>query len=150
MRHLLGLFGLDEEVKDAFNKMVKERQADGTVGKDFETTINGKKVKMYLPKDVREQYKALLYAETFMLKDLVTNLDIEPLYKNRMDIFNIAIKHMLVDGSEQFDINSFDVDFIDTVVILYLTELLLPLYHRNSTKAEVELKANLKPYTRGL
>ena len=150
MRHLLGLFGLDAEVKGAFDTMVKERQASGSVGKDFETTLNGKKIKMWLPPDVREQYKALLYAETFMLRELVTSMDIEPLYKNRMDIFNIAVKHMLIDGNEHFDINTFDVDFIDTVIILYTTELLLPLYHRSSMKAETELKANLKPYMRGL
>lgn len=150
MRHLMGLFGLDADVKQAFEAMTKDRQANGTVGQDFETMIDGKKIKMYLPKDVREQYKALLYAETFMLRDLIVSLDIEALYKNRMDIFSVATKHMLVDGSEVFDVNSFNVDFIDTVIILYVTELLLPLYHRSSMKAETELKANLKPYTKGL
>lgn len=143
MRHLLGLFGVNEDIKEAFNLKVKETQEKGWVGRDFETKINGKKIKMYLPADVREQYVGLLYAETFLLKDLVTSLDIEPLYKNRMDIFNMATKNMLVDGKDKFDINEFDVEMIDVIILLYVTELLLPLYQRSSTKAEEVLRQNL-------
>jgi hypothetical protein len=151
VRHLLGLFGLDPEVKASFEAMVKDRQDSGKVGKDFETEIDGKKIKIYLPPDVRDQYRALLLAETFLLKDLVTSLDIEPIYKNRMDIFNLAVRHLLIDGKDHkdFNVNTFDVDFIDTLIILYVTELLLPLYQRSSSKAEKELKANLKGYTIG-
>lgn len=147
MRHLLGLFGLDTGIKSSFDKMLKDKQDKGLVGKDFETKINGRKVKMYLPKDVREQYQALLHAEAFLLKDLVTSLDNAPLYKNRMAIFDIAIKNMLVDGREDFDVNEFEVDMVDTIIMLYVTELLLPLYQRSSTKVEEALRLSLKDYT---
>jgi len=147
MRHLLGLFGLDAGIKTSFDKMLKDKQDKGFIGRDYEAKINGRKIKMYLPKDVREQYQALLHAEAFLLKELVTSLDNEPLYKNRMALFNLACKNMLVDGREDFDINEFEVDMIDTIIMLYVSELLLPLYQRSSTRAEEALRTSLKDYT---
>lgn len=144
MRILLSHFG---QFKAELDALIKDKQSKAQVGKDWQGEIMGKKVKLYLPSDIREQYKALLYAETFSLAQLVLSLDNEKIYENRMNIFDIAVNNMLVEGSKDFNVNAFDVDFIDSVIAIYVTELLLPLYHRSSTKAESELKRSLGKYT---
>lgn len=146
MKYLLGLFA-DKELETLYQSKVKEIQDTGKVPNDTEFDYNGKTVKLYLPNDVREQYKLLLLAETFLIKE--TLYDDDKLFKLRFDLFDNAIKRMLVDGKKEFNINEFDVDFIDTIIMVFVGDLLIPLYLRSSEKVSERFKANLKGYIKG-
>lgn len=143
MRYLVGLFGVDEAFKSAYQEKISSLQESGKVNNDFETTLNGHTVKMYLPNDVREQYRLLLMAESFTMKDYL--FDDNKIIELRFKLFDEACKRLLIDGdtTKKYNDIGLGVDVIDTLVGLYLTELLLPLYHWSSTKVKNALTASL-------
>ena len=143
MKYLLGLIA-DKELETAYQRKIKEIQSTGKVPNDLEFNYNGKKIKLYLPNDVREQYKLLILAESFLIKESL--FDDDKLLKLRFDIFEQATKRILVDGKDSFNVNEFDVDIIDTIIMEFIGGLLFPLYLRNSNSVTDRFKANLKNY----
>lgn len=146
MRHTTSLFVNDIETTLGYDKKVKDMQANGLVGKDFEGVVNNKKVKLYLPQDVREQYKAVTIAESFLL--IRAETDTDKVLELKFKIWDIAKKNSLIDGKDGFTFNDneFDIDFIEQIITLYLGELLLPLYHRSSMKVKDLMTNNIKQY----
>lgn len=147
MRHSTSLFTNDLETVISYDKKVKDMQASGLVGKDWEGQINGKSVKLYLAPDVREQYKAVTLAESFCFIKAETESD--KVIDLKFKLWDIAKRNSLIDGKEgsSYLDNSFEIDFIEQVIVVYLGELLLPLYHKSSTKVRDLMISNLKPYT---
>jgi hypothetical protein len=146
MKYSASLFLTEKELVEAFTKKVKDKQELGEVGKDFEGNIDGKRVKLFLPDDVKAQYRAVIEAESFLHSPLVTSTD--DTFKQRMKIWSLSKEHMLVDGKEGYkmDDDEFSVDFIEQVIVVYLGELLFPLYHRSCTKAKEALTNCLTKY----
>lgn len=147
MRKLLGIYG-DEKVQKAYKEKIKELQAGGSVPSSFESVLDGKEIKLNLPNDVRQQYKEVILAEEFVMQDVI-NESSEKIYDLRMTIFECARKNMLYDKKEVKDIRELPFEMIDTVVMMYVMELLLPLYHRSSTIVSERVKTTLKTYITG-
>jgi hypothetical protein len=146
MKATSGLFITDKVLVDGYKKKIAELQASGAVGKDYEGTVEGKKVKLFLPDEVRSQYRAVLDAEAFIHSTFYTKTD--DIFDLRMKLWTLARTHMLVDGksgNEMTD-DDFTVEFIEQVLMLYLEELILPLYHRSCTKVEETLRNRLNKY----
>lgn len=143
MRYLVGLFG-NKDLAEEYKAKIKEIQDSGKVPNDIEFEYEGKNIKLYLPNDVREQYKLLLMAESFLIKDYLD--DEMKILDLRMRLFDNAVKRILVDGHEGFNLNQFDVGIIDAIIMAFM-DLLLPLYLRSSSKVEEKFKASLKKRT---
>lgn len=147
MRNLAELFiKKGGEFSEAYMKKVKELQLTESVGKDFNGIIEGKQVKLYLPDSVKMQYKALLEAENFINLNLYGST--EEVYDLHMRIWAYVKNHMRVDDEDgcKMDDASFTVDFIEQAIMLYLSELLFPLFHRSCTNARKTFKQSLTEY----
>ena len=146
MRATASLFVNDPSFTIPYNERIKEMQKMGVTPSEYLGELDGKKIKLWLPEDVREQYQAVFLAEAML--NTTFNTDIKHVLKVNMDLWELAKKHMLVDDEEGFkkDDNDFTVEFIEAIIALYMGELLLPLFHRSSMKATDALIKNLKPY----
>jgi hypothetical protein len=146
MKYTSSLFLTEKDLVEAYTKKVKDVQASGIVGNEYEGNIDGKLVKLWLPDGVKRQYKAVIEAESFLHSAINTSVD--DAFSLRMKIWDLAKEHMLVDGNEacNMDDDSFTVDFIEQVIVVYLGEILFPLYHRSCTRAKEVLANSLTKY----
>lgn len=146
MKHTASLFVKDSELTQAYTKKVEALQKEAIIGKDYNGTIDGKKVKFWLPLEVKRQYRAVLDAEGFLHTTITTNID--EAYNLRMKFWELIKEHSTIDdkSSEDYDDEMFTVDFIEQAITVYLSELLLPLYHRSCTKARELLTSSLSQY----
>jgi len=136
-------FFAQEDVQEAVKAKVKKLQEKEFVSKDFETTLDGKRVKFVLPNDVREQMYVMTLAQKWLLDE---GVDLEDSHKNSVKFCEFFIKNTLIDGKEVADLNAMDVEDLRAYGLVYYIELLLPLYHRSATKAKDSVKQILKGY----
>jgi len=132
-----------KDVQKAVKDKVKEKQDRGFVEKDFESVINGKKIKMILPNDIREQLYISNVAPRWILEEAK---NMEESYENDLKYYEFIAKHMLIDGEEIKDINSLNFEDLKAYGMTYYLELLLPLYQRSATKTQEAVKQILKGY----
>lgn len=135
----------DERLQKAYKDKIKQLQCEGKTPSSFETIVDGKQLKLNLNNDVREQYKEVLLAERFIIQDQL-NLSSEDLFEIRMKLLECARKNMLFDGKEIKDVRELPFDMIDTIILFYVTELLLPLYQSSSMKVSKRFEENLTPF----
>ena len=157
MKFTTSLFVNEKETVLAYDKKLREQQKDGKVSNEWNGYIGKKKVKLWLPLDVRQQYRLILEAEAFMQIQFETSVD--KVFALKMAIWEKAKEHMLCEkplidkvkgvimgeGYQMSD-NDFTVDFIEQVITVYVSELLLPLYHGSCTAVRATLIDTLKPY----
>jgi hypothetical protein len=146
MKYMASLFLTDKVLTEAMTKKVESMQKDGEAGKDFEGEVEGKRVKMWLPEGVREQYRAVMDAEAFLHTGFMTSVD--DVFNLEMKLWKLVKDHMLIDGKEgcKKSDEDFSIDFIQESVVMYLSELLFPLYHRGCTRVKEALTSRLTSY----
>ena len=147
MRHIAELFvKKGGKFSEAYIEKIKEMQDTDKVGQDFSGIIMGKQVKFCLPDSVKMQYRALLEAENFVNLSLFSTT--EEVYNLHMRVWEFVKQHMRVDDKDgcKMDDSDFTVEFMEQAIVLYLSEILFPLYHRSCTQAENRLEQSLTEY----
>jgi hypothetical protein len=157
LKFTTSLFVNEKETVLAYDKKLRDKQKDGKVCNEWSGVIDKKKVKLWLPQDTRQQYKLVLEAEAFMQIQYETSVD--KVFALKMSLWEKAKEHMLVEKSLidkvkgaimgegcQMTDNDFAVEFIEQVITVYVSELLLPLYHGSCTAVRATLINTLKPY----
>lgn len=147
MRYLAELFvKKGGKFSEAYAKKIEAMQKSDDVGKDWTGLILDKQVTLVLPPEIKKQYIMLLDAECFINSSLYSSSD--DVYALHMRIWDYAKENMRVGDQDgcKMDDSDFTVEFIEQVIVIYLSEVLFPLFHRSCTKAESLLKQNLKDY----
>lgn len=147
MRYLAELFvKTGGEFSAAYAAKIEEMQKSGDVGKDWSGKIMGKNVTLVLPLEIKKQYKMLLDAECFVNSTLYSNTD--QVYELHMRMWEYAKSNMRYEDQDGYTMSDadFDIEFMEQVIFIYLSEVLFPLFHRSCTSVKTLLKQNLKDY----
>jgi len=147
MRYLAELFvKKGGDFSEAYAKKIEEMQKAGDVGKDWSGLICDKQVTLTLPVEIQKQYKMLLDAECFVNSSLYYATD--EVFDLHMRMWNYAKANMMVDDKQGYKMDDadFTVEFIEQAIVIYLSEVLFPLFHRSCTSAKTLLKQNLKGF----
>jgi hypothetical protein len=147
MRYLAELFvKKGGQFSEAYLKKVKQMQETDKVGQDVTCTILGKQVQFVLPPEIKTQYKMLLDAECFVNSSLFSSTD--EVYELNMRMWGYAKSNMRVGDKDGYKMDDadFSVEFMEQAIMIYLSELLFPLFHRSCTSVETILKQNLTEF----
>lgn len=132
-----------QECWTAIRKKLDDLKTSTKIGEDFETIIDNKKVKFFLPSDVRKQFKMLTMAQE--IYQLAVGNEVNKRIDLEIAFCEMVIAHTLVDDQER-DINTLTLPDIKTYSFMYFLEMLLPLFQRSSTRVDDAIKATLKKY----
>lgn len=112
-----------EELKKAVEAKRKKYEAQGFADKDFQKTIDGAVVKMWLPDSVFEQQKMILMATNALSSDLS---DVDEASSSKQRYANEVAKYTQINR-ESLDIQKSGLANCEAYCMIYWTELLAPL-----------------------
>lgn len=136
-------FFLQEDVQNAVKAKTKDIQDKGFIEKDFETEIDGKKVRFSLPNDIRKQLYMMSLCQKWLFDG---SMGFKESYDCQIEYFEFIQRNMLLNGEEVKNLSELQVDDLNAYGMVYFLELMLPLFHRSSTKRESSVKTLLKGY----
>lgn len=138
---MLDLFN-SKEIQEAFKKKVEDSQKEGFVKKDIEFIDNNKRIKLWLPNDVRKQLYLLKLGLSYLNS---SDMEFEKAFEIEVKLIDEVIVCCLVDGNRVM-VNDLEASDIGLYVLTYLVELILPLSLTGQAKSNSRLKAMLKNY----